>query len=119
MLPSAATRLRKDAYLLRKMYGVGALSEDGDKEEHGQDEQSKGVAAATIVAVSVVTFSSAALAAPPDGLPNSGASHNCVATTSGILFYNQRGIHLGPYVKQFAVRGEQAQYVQDALDTAC
>src|SRR5215212_1517983 len=43
MLPSAATRLRRDAYLLRKMYGVGALSEDGDKEEHGQDEQSKGV----------------------------------------------------------------------------
>jgi len=79
----------------------------------------KAWAAATIVAVSVVTFSSAALAAPPDGLPNSGASHNCVATTSGILCYNQRGIHLGPYVKQFAVRGEQAQYVQDALDTTC
>jgi hypothetical protein len=43
MLPSAATRLRRDAYLLRKMYGVGALSEESDKEEHGQDEQSIGV----------------------------------------------------------------------------
>jgi hypothetical protein len=79
----------------------------------------KAWAAATIVVVSVVTFSSAALAAPPDGLPNSGASHNCVATTSGFLFYNQRGIHLGEEVRIFAPHGGQAQYVQGALDTIC
>ena len=76
-------------------------------------------AAVTVVAVSVVTFSSAALAAPPDSVPNSGASHNCVATSSGILFYKQREIRLGPYVKQFAKDGEQGQYVRDAVDTTC
>jgi hypothetical protein len=75
--------------------------------------------AVTIVALSMFTFSSAALAAPPDGMPKSGASHNCVATTSGILFYKERGIHLGPYVKQFATDGEQARYVQGALDSNC
>ena len=75
--------------------------------------------AVTIVALSMFTFSSAALAAPPDSVPNSGASNNCVATTSGILFYRQRDIRLGPYVKQFAIRGEQAQYVQGALATTC
>jgi hypothetical protein len=42
-----------------------------------------------------------------------------VATTSGILFYKERGIHLGPYVKQFATDGEQARYVQGALDSNC
>jgi len=79
----------------------------------------KAWAAVTIVALSMFTFSSAALAAPPNSVPNSGVSHNCVATTSGILFYTQREIRLGPYVKQFATDGEQAQYVQDALDTTC
>jgi hypothetical protein len=79
----------------------------------------KAWAAVTIVAVSTVTFSSAALAEPPDSVPNSGASHNCVATTSGILFYEQHHIRLGPYLKQFAIRGEQAQYVQGALDSNC
>jgi hypothetical protein len=75
--------------------------------------------AVTIVALSMFTFSSAALAAPPDGTPKSGASHNCVAATSGILFYRELEIRLGPYVKQFAIRGEQAQYVQGALATTC
>jgi hypothetical protein len=79
----------------------------------------KAWAGVTIVALSMFTFSSAALAAPPDGMPKSGASHNCVATTSGILFYRQQDIRLGPYVKQFAIRGEQAQYVQGALATTC
>jgi hypothetical protein len=79
----------------------------------------KAWAAVTIVALSMFTFSSSALAAPPDSVPNSGASHNCVATTSGILFYRQLHIRLGPYVKQFAIRGEQAQYVQGALDSNC
>ena len=79
----------------------------------------KAWAAVTIVALSMFTFSSSALAAPPDSVPNSGASHNCVATTSGILFYEARGIHLGLYVKEFAIRGEQPQYVQGALDSPC
>ena len=79
----------------------------------------KAWAAVTIVAMSTVTFSSAVMAAPPDSVPNSGASHNCVATTSGILFYRQQDIRLGPYVKQFAIRGEQAPYVQGALATTC
>jgi hypothetical protein len=79
----------------------------------------KAWAAVTIVALSMFTFSSTALAAPPNSVPNSGVSHNCVATTSGILFYEARGIHLGLYVKEFAIGGEQAQYVQDALDTTC
>src|SRR5215212_9284486 len=43
MLPSAITPVRRDAYLLRKMYGVRALSEDSDKKEHGQDEEFEGV----------------------------------------------------------------------------
>jgi len=79
----------------------------------------KAWAAVIIVAVSTIPLSSAALAAPPDSVPNSGASNNCVATTSGILFYKQRDIRLGPYVKQFAIRGEQVQYVQGALATTC
>ena len=79
----------------------------------------KAWAAVTIVALSMFTFSSGALAAPPDSVPNSGASHNCVATTSGILFYRELKIRLGPYVRQFAIRGEQARYVQGALATTC
>ena len=79
----------------------------------------KAWAAVTIVALSMFTFSSAALAAPPDSVPNSGASHNCVATTSGILFCRELEIRLGPYVKQFAIRGEQARYVQGALLSTC
>jgi hypothetical protein len=79
----------------------------------------KAWAAVTIVAVSVVTFSSAALAAPPDSVPNSGASHNCVATPSGILFYRQLGYHLGERVSKGAPQGGQAQYVQGALLSTC
>jgi hypothetical protein len=75
--------------------------------------------ALTIVAVLMLTFCGVALAAPPHPVPNSGASHNCVATSSGILFYKQREIRLGPYVKQFAKDGEQGQYVRDAVDTTC
>jgi hypothetical protein len=79
----------------------------------------KAWAAVTIVALSMFTFSSAALAAPPDGTPKSGASHNCVATTSGILFYRQVGIHLGERVRTFAPDGGQARYVQGALLSPC
>ena len=42
--------------------------------------------AVTIVAVLMLTFCGAALAAPPHNVPNSGVSHNYVATMPGVLF---------------------------------
>jgi hypothetical protein len=69
--------------------------------------------------LSMFTFSSAALAAPPNSVPNSGASHNCVATTSGILYFREHGVHLGEDVRMFGPHGGQAQYVQGALDSNC
>jgi len=76
-------------------------------------------AVVTIVALSMFTFSSAALAAPPNSVPNSGASHNCVATTSGILYFREHDVHLGEDVRMFGPHGGQAQYIQGALDSKC
>ena len=75
--------------------------------------------AATVVAASVLVSCGAALAAPPHGVPNSGASHNCVATSSGVLFFGERGIHLGQDVRRFAPHGGRRDYVLDALQKTC
>jgi hypothetical protein len=45
----------------------------------------KAWAAATMVAVSMFTSSGVALAASSHSVPNSGVSHNYVATTPGVL----------------------------------
>jgi hypothetical protein len=66
-------------------------------------------AAATLV---VVGASGTALAAPPQGVPNSGASGNCIATSSGILFFEKEGIRLGKDVSRFAPHGGQRDFVQ-------
>jgi hypothetical protein len=58
-------------------------------------------------------------AAPSHGVPNSGASHNCVATTSGVLFFREHGIRLGQEVRLFAPHGGQRDYVQGALQETC
>ena len=71
--------------------------------------------ALTIVAVLMLTFCGAALADAPHPVPNSGASNNCVATSSGLLFSRKNGAHLGPTVRDTAQQGDQAQWVQDHL----
>ena len=75
-------------------------------------------AAAAIIAA-LVFFPGAALADVPQGVPNSGASHNCVATTSGVLYFREHGIHLGQDVRRFAPHGGQREYVQGALQKTC
>ena len=76
--------------------------------------------ALTIVAVLMLTFSGAALAAPPFPVPNSGASHNCVATSSGLLFSRKNdGRKLGPDVSEGASHGGQAKWVQEHVHKTC
>jgi hypothetical protein len=62
-------------------------------------------ATAFVVAASALASCGAAYAAPSHGLPNSGASHTCVATSSGLLFFREHGIHLGQDVRKFAPHG--------------
>ena len=55
----------------------------------------------------------AALAAPPPSVPNSVASDNCIATTSGLRFSQEHnGEKLGHDVRQFAPHGGQASFIQ-------
>ena len=77
------------------------------------------LAGATVVAALMFTFCGVALADVPQGVPNSGASHNCVATTSGVLYFRVHGIHLGRDVSRFAPHGGQRGYVQGALQKTC
>jgi hypothetical protein len=67
----------------------------------------------------LLTFSGMALADVPQSVPNSGASHNCVAITSGKLYFNKTGIRLGQDVRNFAPHGGQRDYVQGALQKPC
>ena len=74
----------------------------------------------TIMAVLMLTFCATALAAQPDNRPNSGASHNCVATSSGVLFSREHnGEHLGQTVGEVAPHGGQREFVQGALQESC
>jgi hypothetical protein len=58
-----------------------------------------------------------AAGARPASVPNSAASSNCIAMTSGVLFFRERGIHLGADVSQFAADppGGQADFNQSQL----
>jgi len=71
------------------------------------------------IAASAVTLGNptVALAVPPPSVPNSVASNNCVATTSGVLFFREKGEKLGKDVSQFAANppGGQASFVQGQL----
>ena len=61
----------------------------------------------------VVAFAPAVAAgSPPANVPNSAASGNCIAMTSGVLFFRERGIHLGADVSRFAANppGAQAEF---------
>ena len=76
--------------------------------------------ALSIVVVLMLTFCGAALAAPPDTVPNSGASHNCVATSQGVLFSRANdGEHLGQLVRGLAPHGGQGEWVQGTLQNTC
>ena len=79
----------------------------------------KAWATAILVAVSASAFCGAAYAASPHEVPNSGASHNCVATSSVVLFFREHGIHLGQDVRKFAPHGGQRDYVLEALRKTC
>ena len=76
-------------------------------------------AAATMTTVLLLASSGMAMADVPRSVPNSGASHNCVATTSGKLYFKKEGIHLGQDVRNFAPHGGQRDYVQGALQNTC
>jgi hypothetical protein len=79
----------------------------------------KAWATAIVMAASVVAFCGAAYAAPSQGAPDTVASHNCVATTSGVLYFRKHGIHLGQDVRKFAPHGGQRDYVIGALKKTC
>jgi hypothetical protein len=73
-----------------------------------------------VVAVALtLAMSGAASAAPPHNVPNSGASHNCVASSSGVLFFREHGFHLGEEVRTSAPHGGQREWVQGALRETC
>ena len=72
-------------------------------------------ATAIVVAAWALSLCGAAYAAPSHGVPNSGASHNGVATTSGVLFFREYGIRLGKEVRTVAPHGGQRDYVEGAL----
>ena len=77
-------------------------------------------AAVIVVVASVLAFCGAAYARPSHSVPNSVASRNCVATTSGLLFFREHGVHLGEDVRKFAPHGGQRDYVLGALQkTSC
>ena len=78
------------------------------------------VALTIVVVVLMLTFCGAAFAAQPDTRPNSGVSHNCVATSSGVLFSRGHGgEHLGNEVRQVAPHGGQGEWVQGAQQKTC
>jgi hypothetical protein len=72
-------------------------------------------ATATVTTALILVFSSMAMADVPRSVPNSGASHNCVALTSGKLYYREHRVRLGQDVRQFAPHGGQRDYVLGAL----
>ena len=76
------------------------------------------VAVTTITAL-LLAPSGTALAEPPQTVPNSGESHNCVAATSGVLYFRENGGRLGQEVRKFAPHGGQRDYVQGALQKSC
>lgn len=79
----------------------------------------KAFVAAAISAALLLAFSGVAMADAPQSVPNSGASHNCVAATSGILYFRENGVRLGTDVRKFAPHGGQREYVQGALQKTC
>jgi hypothetical protein len=76
-------------------------------------------AKATMVTALLLASSGMAMADVPQSVPNSRASHNCVATTSGVLYFRENGVRLGQDVRKFAPHGGQRDYVQDALQKPC
>jgi hypothetical protein len=76
-------------------------------------------ATVTMITALLVASSGMAMADVPQSVPNSAVSHNCVATTSGILYYRENGIRLGQDVRKFAPHGGQRDYVQGALQERC
>ena len=69
---------------------------------------------ATTVAAVAIGIPGVAEAAPPPSVPNSTASNNCIATSSGLLFSRQHdGEKLGQDVRQSAAAGGQAGFIQD------
>jgi hypothetical protein len=72
-----------------------------------------------VVAAWALSLCGVAYAAPSHSVPNSGASHNCVATTSGVLYFREHGVRLGQDVRMFAPHGGQRDYVQGALQETC
>jgi hypothetical protein len=76
-------------------------------------------ATATITTALILAFSGMAMADVPQSVPNSGASHNCVALTSGKLYFKKTGNRLGQDVRIVAPHGGQRVYVQGALQNPC
>ena len=79
----------------------------------------RAAATATMATTLLLASSGMAMADIPQNVPNSGASHNCVATTSGVLYFRENGIRLGRDVSKFAPHGGQRDYVLGALRKTC
>ena len=77
------------------------------------------LAVALLVAAMVAGPAGTALAAPKHTVPNSGASHNCVATSSGVLYFREHGVKLGQDVGKVAPHGGQREWVQEAVHKSC
>ncbi len=77
------------------------------------------VAVVIVAAMMVAGTAGTALAAPKHTVPNSGASHNCVATSSGVLYFRDHGIKLGQEVRKVAPHGGQREWVQEAVHKNC
>ena len=68
---------------------------------------------ATTTAAVTLGAPAVAQAAPPTSVPNSSASNNCIATSSGRLFSQaNNGEKLGQDVRRFAPAGGQASFIQ-------
>jgi hypothetical protein len=76
-------------------------------------------AAVTMITALLLASSGMVLAEAPRTVPNSCASHNCMAATSGVLYFRENGVRLGQDVKKFAPHGGQRDYVQGALQKIC
>ncbi len=74
---------------------------------------------AMIAAMALAGSAGTALAAPKHTMPNSGASHNCVATSSGVLYFRDHGVKLGQDVSKVAPHGGQREWVQEAVHESC
>lgn len=110
--PTRTAQMMRDFHAACKLWVPGPES---DEEDMTRRMGPRTWATATMTTALILAFSGMALADIPRSVPNNGASHNCVALTSGILYFEKNEIRLGRDVSMFAPHGGQRDYVQGAL----